>query len=99
MHRNGCLIANIYYLYTLPHLKQDKKSLTHADFSKCVTSIITVHGVCSDGNLKASLLHITDSVPKHYFVIKILCFLCVPSPGWSPKDGTFSVKITEAPIW
>ena len=52
VHRNGCLIANIYYLYTFPHLKQGWRSLTHADFVKCASSISTVHGVCTDGNLR-----------------------------------------------
>lgn len=75
VNRNGCLIANIYYLYTFPPLKTGQKSLAHADFVKCVTPISAVHGVCSDGNLKAS--YCTLHTMLQY------CYYSVVHPVWS----------------
>lgn len=37
-----------------------------------------LHGVCSDRDLKASLVYGTVYVIKHYFIIEMLCFLCGP---------------------
>lgn len=46
MHRNGCLIANIHYLYTLPHLKQDKKA-SHMQIFRNVLHPLSQFMVCA----------------------------------------------------
>lgn len=58
------------------------------------------HGVCSDGDLKASLVYGTVYVLKHYFIIKMLCFLCGTFPRimGSLKSNIHSlIKIMQMP--
>lgn len=79
--RNECLIANIYYLLYITHLKHGGRECKGSDMQILQNwwhPLAEFHGVCSDRDLKASLVHSTVDVLKHHFIIEMLCFLCGP---------------------